>query len=155
MFSYHPPHPSCPPDACCVFSSIRRTFSYSSFFRPLPSTLFSSAKRYIIPATECYTVRRTLYCPPNVIPTAWHLSLPFEPLPARPLSIHPPDSISKNFTLRLVRLVRLTHRAHQAQIAVLDASLRTHFVRTRTLPVRAPQTPPGANPPASSIFSQP
>jgi hypothetical protein len=63
--------------------------------------------------------------------------------------------ISKNFTLRLVRRVRLTHRAHQAQIAVLDASLRTHFVRTRTLPVRAPQTPPGANPPASSIFSQP
>ena len=65
------------------------------------------------------------------------------------------DHISKNFTLRLVRRVRLTHRAHKAQIAVLDASLRTHFVRTRTLPVRAPQTPPSANPPASSIFSQP
>ena len=65
------------------------------------------------------------------------------------------EDISKNDTLRLVRLVRQKHRAHQAQIAVLDASLRTHFVRTRTLPVRAPQTPPGANPPASSIFSQP
>jgi len=32
------------------------------FFRPLPSTLFSSAERY--------TVRRTLYRPPNVIPSA-------------------------------------------------------------------------------------
>ena len=53
-------------------------------------------------------------------------------------------NISKNFTLRLVRRVRLTHRAHQAQIAVQDASLRAHFVRTRTLPIRAPQTPPGA-----------
>ena len=31
--------------------------------------------------------------PPNIIPSAWHLSLPFEPLPARPLSIHPPDSL--------------------------------------------------------------
>ena len=63
--------------------------------------------------------------------------------------------IRKNFALRLVRLVRQKHRAHQVQIAVLDASLPTHFVRTRTLPVRAPQTPPGTNPPASSIFSQP
>ena len=61
--------------------------------------------------------------------------------------------ISKNFTLRLVRPVRQKHWAHQAQIAVLDESLRTHFVRTRTLPVRAPQTPPGANPqhPPSSL----
>ena len=48
------------------------------------------------------------------------------------------NGISKNFTLRLVRPVHQKHRAHQAQIAVLDASLRTHFVRTRTLPVRAP-----------------
>ena len=63
--------------------------------------------------------------------------------------------ISKSFTLRLVWRVRLTHQGHQAQIAVLDASLCTHFVRPRTLPVWAPQTPLGANPPASSIFSQP
>ena len=64
-------------------------------------------------------------------------------------------SICKNFTLRLVRRVRLTHWVQQAQIAVLDASLSTHCVRTRTLPVRAPQTPSGANPPTSSLFSQP
>ena len=60
--------------------------------------------------------------------------------------------IRKNFTLRLVRRVRLRHRAHQGQIAILDASLRTHSVRTPTLRVRAPQTPPGANtlhPPSS------
>ena len=56
------------------------------------------------------------------------------------------STISKNFTLRLVRRVRLRHRAHQAQIVILDASLRTHSVRTPTLRVRAPQTPPGANP---------
>ena len=75
----HPPHASRPPDARCVFSSIRRTFSYSSLFSP--STLHT------------LLVRRTLYRPPDVIPTTWHLSLPFEPLPARPLSIHPPDSL--------------------------------------------------------------
>ena len=61
--------------------------------------------------------------------------------------------ISKNFTLSLVRRVRLRHRAHQAQIAILDASLRTHSVRTPTLRVRAPQTPLSANPlhPPSSL----
>ena len=54
-----PPSPSFPSAGPpCVFSSIRRTFSYSSFFRPLLSTLFSSTKRY--------TVRRTLYCPPGI-----------------------------------------------------------------------------------------
>ena len=55
-----PPHPSRPPDAPCVFSSIRRTFSYSSFFLPLPSTRFTSAKRY--------TVGRTIYSPPGIFP---------------------------------------------------------------------------------------
>ena len=64
-------------------------------------------------------------------------------------------NISKNFTLRLVNLVRLAHLAHQAQIAILDGSLHTHFVQVRTLPVWALQMPPGANPPASSIFTQP
>jgi len=59
-FSYDPPHPCRRPDARCVFSSIRRTFSYSSFFRPLPATLFSCAKRY--------TVRRMLYRPPDIFP---------------------------------------------------------------------------------------
>ena len=63
------------------------------------------------------------------------------------------QNISKNFTLRLVRRVRLRHWAHQAQIAILDALLRTHSVLTPTLRVRAPQTPPGANPlhPPSSL----
>ena len=57
-------------------------------------------------------------------------------------------NISKNFTLRLVRRVRLRHRAHHAQIAILDASLRTHSVRT-------PTSASGRQPPASSILSQP
>ena len=65
--------------------------------------------------------------------------------------------ISKNFTLRLVGRVRLTHRAHQAQIAVLDASLGTHFVRTRTLPVRAPnpQHPRSSLSPRRLLMSYP
>ena len=42
------------------FLPVRRTFSYSSFFHPLPSTLFSSAKRY--------TLRQTLYRLPGIFP---------------------------------------------------------------------------------------
>ena len=85
-------------------------------------------------------------------------SLPLE-RPPRPDTHMVTDSfyryISKNFTLRLACRVRLRHWAHQAQIAILDALLCTHSIRTPTVRVRAPQTPPGANPPASSIFSQP
>ena len=63
------------------------------------------------------------------------------------------ENISKNITLGLVRQVRLRHRAHQVQIEILDASLRTHSIRTPTLHVQTPQTPQGANPlhPASSL----
>ena len=43
-----------------MFSSIRRMLSYSSFFRPLPCTLFWSAERY--------PVRRMLYRPPDIFP---------------------------------------------------------------------------------------
>ena len=48
------------------------------------------------------------------------------------------SGISKNFALPLGPPVRQKHWAHEAQIALLDASLLTHFLRTRTLPVRVP-----------------
>ena len=86
-----------------------RTLRYPSLFLPFPADVFlppspsfPSAGRPLCilqhPPDVLLLLFFALYPPhssrpPNVIPSAWHLSLPFEPLPVRPLSIHPPDSL--------------------------------------------------------------
>ena len=59
--AHYPPHPSRPLDVL----RIRRTFSYSSCFRPLPSTPFSSAESYTLRRTFLPSAER-FYRPPNV-----------------------------------------------------------------------------------------
>src|ERR1700761_2773380 len=91
-----PPSSSPPPLPILLVGRTFSVFAGRSRYSPdvlllllfSPSTLHTLlVRRTFIPSAERF------YRPPNVIPSAWRLSLPFEPLPVRPLSIHPPNSL--------------------------------------------------------------